>query len=160
MIDIEGGWPLVLSLPDEAATDALAHRLAPLLRAGDLVALSGNLGAGKSTFARALIRALSADPALDVPSPTFTLVQSYGEANPPVSHFDLYRIRDEAELEELGLPDSLESGIALVEWPERAGALLPHGGLAIALETAGGGRVARLSGDDEWARRLAGISGA
>lgn len=144
---------LTLSLPDEAATTALANRLSPLLRRGDLVALSGNLGAGKTTFARALIRALSGDPALEVPSPTFTLVQAYPETRPPVSHFDLYRIRDAGELDELGLDDAVADGIALVEWPERAGGMLPGAVLTLSLAIAGSGREARLDGNG-WAERL------
>lgn len=146
-------WPREVVLPDEAATAALASAIAPLLRAGDVVALSGDLGAGKTTFARALIRVLAGNPALEVPSPTFTLVQAYGEAAIPVSHFDLYRLADGSELDELGFDDALAAGMALVEWPERARGRLP-GALSIALAMAGSGRTAVLSGNEAWGRRL------
>jgi tRNA threonylcarbamoyl adenosine modification protein YjeE len=117
-----------IDLPDEAATERLAGDLALALKPGDLLALQGPLGAGKSTLARALIRALADDPALDVPSPTFTLAQSY-ELRLPLSHFDLYRLADPDELAELGLDAALEEGAALVEWPEKAGAALPVGAI-------------------------------
>jgi len=147
--------PLLVALPDEAASAALARRLAPLLRAGDVVALSGLIGAGKTTFARALIRALAGDAALEVPSPTFTLVQPYPEARVPVAHFDLYRLGDGAELDELGFDDAAAGGIALVEWPERAPARFATA-LSVALAPDGDGRVATITGDEEWAARLAG----
>src|SRR5690606_13712466 len=87
-------------------------------------ALHGDLGTGKSTLARSLIRALAADAGLEVPSPTFTLVQAY-DARVPVHHFDLYRLSSPEERDELGLEDAVEEGVALVEWPERAGGQLP-----------------------------------
>ena len=146
-------WPRAVTLPDEAATTAFAAAIAPLLRPGDLVALSGDLGAGKTTFARALIRALAGNPVLEVPSPTFTLVQTYGEARIPVSHFDLYRLADGSELDELGLDDALASGIALVEWPERAAGRLA-GALSIGFAMAGAGRTAVLSGIGAWRSRM------
>lgn len=106
-------------LHDEAATAALAAALARALRGGDVVLLSGGLGAGKTSFARALIRALGHDG--EVPSPTFGLVQPYDQLDPPVVHADLYRLDDPAELDELGLDSLGEGGVLLVEWPERAG---------------------------------------
>ena len=106
-------------LPDEAATTRLGRALAPALRAGDLVALSGDLGSGKSTLARAILRALHGDDALDVPSPTFTLVQSYPDGRLPAIHADLYRVADPGEVDELGLAEGLEDGVVIVEWPER-----------------------------------------
>lgn len=118
-----------LDLADEAATIRLAEDLAALLSAGDLIALSGNLGAGKSTFARALLRAFAANSALEVPSPTFTLVQTYDLPRLTVSHLDLYRLEDPEELLELGLDELVSTGAALVEWPEKAGHLLPSGAL-------------------------------
>ncbi|MGV8840072.1 MAG: tRNA (adenosine(37)-N6)-threonylcarbamoyltransferase complex ATPase subunit type 1 TsaE [Bauldia sp.] len=149
-----------IDLPDEAATAALAARLAPILRRGDVVALSGEIGAGKTTFARALIRALAGDPGLEVPSPTFTLVQPYSETRIPVAHFDLYRLAGGAELDELGLDDALTEGIALVEWPERVGARLPPA-LWIRLEPTGAGRTATLSGvGREWPERLRPVAGS
>lgn len=112
-----------LRLTDEAATRDIAARLAGLLATGDVIGLSGDLGSGKTTFARALIRALGGGG--EVPSPTFTLVQVYELATADVWHFDLYRIADPMEVAELGLEDALAGGISLIEWPERAGGLLP-----------------------------------
>jgi tRNA threonylcarbamoyl adenosine modification protein YjeE len=146
---------LTLPLADEAATAALAEDVAAILMPGDVVALAGELGAGKTTFARAVIRAIADDPALEVPSPTFTLVQTYATGRLPIAHFDLYRIGSANELEELGLDDALAGGAVLIEWPERAAGRLPAGHLEIALEVAGGGRVARFIGDADWAARIA-----
>ena len=103
---------LSLVLEDEAATVRLAEDLAASLSPGDLIALSGDLGAGKSTFARALLRTLADDEDLEVPSPTFTLVQTYDFERFAVSHFDLYRLEEPEELEELGLDELLETGFA------------------------------------------------
>jgi tRNA threonylcarbamoyl adenosine modification protein YjeE len=150
--------PIEIDLPDEAATTALAAALAPLLRPGDTVTLSGLIGAGKTTFARALIRTLAGDEALEVPSPTFTLVQPYGETRIPVAHFDLYRLAAGAELDELGFDDAVAGGIALVEWPERAAGRF-RDALAVALEPIGNGRRAVLSGDPAWLQRLASLRG-
>ena len=150
-----------LRLDDRAATEALARRVAPLLRAGDLVALWGDLGSGKTSFARALIGALpAADPAVEpeeVPSPTFTLVQIYDRRPAPVWHFDLYRIRDPEEVLELGFEQALAEAVSLVEWPERLGALLPEDRLDLRLDfgPAPEARVARLEGHGAWAARLA-----
>src|SRR5215207_6038059 len=104
-------------LPDERATVRLGEDIAMALRAGDALALSGDLGAGKTTLARGLIRAMAGEEKLDVPSPTFTLVQSY-ETRVPLHHFDLYRLTSPSELDELGLDEMLASGAALIEWPE------------------------------------------
>ncbi len=101
-------------LPDEQATQRLGEDLALALRPGDCLALVGDLGAGKSTLARALIRAIAGEPDLEVPSPTFTLVQDY-ELSLPIAHFDLYRIADPDELDELGLDEMLARGACLVE---------------------------------------------
>src|SRR3990170_8901424 len=111
-------------LRDERATVRLGEDLAMALRAGDVLALSGDLGAGKTTLARGLIRAMAGDERLDVPSPTFTLVQSY-ETRVPLHHFDLYRLTSPSEFDELGLDELLATGAALVEWPERASERLP-----------------------------------
>lgn len=105
----------------------LAHRLQGKdVMAGTLLCLHGTLGMGKSVFARALIRALCHDDTLDVPSPTFTLVQTYDSANgTPLYHFDLYRLQDPEEVYELGWDDAISEGLCIVEWPERLGYLLP-----------------------------------
>jgi len=145
-------------LPNETATARLGEDLAMALRPGDVLALRGDLGAGKSTLARALVRALADDAGLEVPSPTFTLVQSY-ETSPPVQHFDLYRLADASELDELGFEEALTTGAAMVEWPERAAGRLPASAVTIELLPEGEGRLARLSGDsialDRFARSLA-----
>lgn len=106
-----------------AATKELATRLAPHLRSGDFVALYGSLGAGKTEFARAVIGAFGING--EIPSPTFTLVQHYDGKDFPIFHFDLYRLKNENELEELGWEDAIYSGLVLVEWPEKAGSNLP-----------------------------------
>lgn len=103
-------------LTDESATRELGAMIAGALGTGDLIALSGDLGAGKTTLARAILRSLGV--AEEVPSPTFTLVQRYRTHHFAVSHFDLYRVESESELNELGLDDALDEGAALVEWPE------------------------------------------
>lgn len=147
---------LTLDLPDLAATHALAARLAALLRPGDAVLLEGPLGAGKSEFARALLRAAAGDPGLEVPSPTFTLVQSYDLPAGPAHHFDLYRLDGPDGLDELGWEEARE-GIVLVEWPERLGAERPEGALTIALEPLADehARLVRLSGWDARIEALA-----
>jgi tRNA threonylcarbamoyladenosine biosynthesis protein TsaE len=122
-----------IELADEAATADLARRLAGWLKPGDVVTLRGDLGAGKTSFARALIRALS-DEAPEVPSPTFTLVQSYETSAGPIHHFDLYRIQSPDELTEIGWDEALGGGIVLVEWPERAGNFLPASRLDLTIE--------------------------
>lgn len=144
-------------LPDEAATTRLGEDLAMAVRPGDVFLLDGDLGAGKSTLARGLIRALAGDPGHEVPSPTFTLVQSY-DTPVPVHHFDLYRLSSPEELEELGFDEAVASGVALVEWPERADAM-PATSLRLAIEHEGDGRRIVISGDgpafDRIARSLA-----
>lgn len=116
-------WDVVL--PDETATGRLAMDLAALLRPGDLVTLGGDLGAGKTTLARAVIRELAGDPNLEVPSPTFTLLQAYDLPRHRVVHADLYRLGDSSELDELGWSEQTDGAVTLVEWAERAeGAVL------------------------------------
>ncbi len=152
---------LTLALPDEAATAALAARVAARARRGDAVLLEGPMGAGKSAFARAFLRAASGDPRLEVPSPTFTLVQGYDLPAGPAFHFDLWRLDgpkgDGARaVEELGWEEARE-GIVLVEWPDRLGDLWPEEALLVALAPGDdeGARVARLSG---WPGRLEGLA--
>lgn len=143
--------PSTLPLPDLLATETLAARIATLLRPGDAVLLEGPLGAGKSALARALLRTLLADPALHVPSPTFTLVQAYDSPIGPVAHFDLWRLDGPRPLVELGWEEALE-GVVLVEWPDRLGDLAPPGALRVVLAHAGeDARTATVHG---WEGRL------
>lgn len=135
---------LEVDLPDEAATAALAQRLAPALRAGGVVYLHGELGAGKTSFARALLRALGANERIK--SPTYSLIESYRFGGIVAHHLDLYRIADPGELEFLGLDALAEpSGLVLVEWPERGAGALPPPDWRLDLAHAGTGRRARLS---------------
>lgn len=129
----------------ESDTIRFGEDLALALKPGDCVALRGDLGAGKSTLARALIRAVADDSHLEVPSPTFTLVQTY-ELRLRISHFDLYRLGDVSELDELGLDEALDQGVALIEWPERAGQALPRDTIEVSLSSEGDGRRATVSG--------------
>ena len=141
-----------IELPDAEATTRLGHAIAPLLAPGDSLLLYGPLGMGKSTLARGLIRALTT-PDEDVPSPTFTLVQFY-ESDPPVAHFDLYRLTRPEEAFEIGLDEALDEGCAIIEWPERLGEaperFLGPDRLAIEISEHGDGRVATVSGAGRW----------
>lgn len=155
---------LALDLPDEAATLRLGAALAEGLGAGDAVLLDGPIGAGKTCLARALIGALQARagvPPEDVPSPSFTLVQTYRAGTLEIWHADLYRIGSPAEVEELGLAEAFDAALVLVEWPDRLGPLAPAGALHLALAplqdgpAEAEGRRAVLTGAASWARRLA-----
>lgn len=143
-------------LPDAEATTRLGQAIAPLLEPGEAILLYGPLGMGKSTLARGLIRALTR-PDEDVPSPTFTLVQFY-ESDPPIAHFDLYRLNRPDEAFEIGLYEALDEGCALIEWPERLGEdparFLGRDILTITLAEAGEGRTATVSGAGAWEARL------
>lgn len=145
-----------LRLSDEAATTRLGQAIAPLLAPGEAVLLDGPLGMGKSTLARGLIRAL-AGPDEDVPSPTFTLVQFY-DTDPPIAHFDLYRLERPEEAREIGLDEALDVGAALIEWPVQLGGDLPRAlgpdRLTISLSEAGDGRDATVSGVGTWANKI------
>jgi tRNA threonylcarbamoyl adenosine modification protein YjeE len=134
-------------LPDLAATARLGAGIAGGLGCGDAVALWGDLGAGKTTLARAILRAMGVTE--DVPSPTFTLVQNYPTL-PPVAHYDLYRLKNAREMEELGFDDALVQGAVLVEWPERAPEALPPEALHVRLGLKDGARTARLTGPVRW----------
>ena len=136
-----------------ADTGALAVRLAPYLKAGDVVALRGGLGAGKTSFARALISHLLGAET-DVPSPTYTLVQTYDAPDFPIFHFDLYRLDHPDEVVELGW-DETQDGVALIEWPDQAGPQLPRWRLDLTLKIHGDIRTARLEPHGEgWQTRL------
>src|SRR5579859_3451844 len=121
-----------VALANEQATENLMADLALLIGPGDVITLSGDLGAGKTAAARAMIRYLAGDDSLEVPSPTFTLAQSYDLAPFPLVHADLYRINDASELEEIGLSPLPEGTLALIEWPERAPSALPPDRIDIA----------------------------
>jgi len=136
-----------MSLPDESATERLGATLAERLRVGDVVGLKGELGAGKTTLARAIIRAAAGDPELIVPSPTFTLVEVYDTPRGSFWHFDLYRLESPEQVFELGWEEARADGIALVEWAERLGTLLPSERLTVTLAMEGEGRRADLQGD-------------
>lgn len=136
--------PLLYRAESPRATEALAEKIAQVSQPGDLITLDGDLGAGKSHFARAFIRALCG-AGIAVPSPTFALIQSYDGPSFPLHHFDLYRLEAPEELEELGLWDALDTGLCLIEWPDRAAGLLPQTGLRIAI----------TPGDTDEAREIA-----
>lgn len=141
--------PTTLILADDDATAALASRIAKLLRPGDLVLLEGDLGAGKTALARGIIRALSGDPRLEVPSPSFALVQPYSAPGWSILHADLYRLQAASEIEELGLLEGTDS-LILVEWPDRAPALAGKATMRITLgiPAGGAGRTATIDAVD------------
>jgi N-acetylmuramate 1-kinase len=148
-----------VDLSDETATSALASDVASWLHAGDLLTLSGDLGAGKTTFARSLIRILTGDLDLEVPSPTFTLMQIYETATHPIVHADLFRITNPRDIAELGWEEAAEGALVLVEWPERAGDFLSADRLDIAFhldpEQGASHRIAVLNGIGAFMPRLA-----
>jgi tRNA threonylcarbamoyladenosine biosynthesis protein TsaE len=139
-------------LADEAATARLGAAIAGVLGVGDAVCLSGPLGAGKSSLARGLIRALIPE-AGDVPSPTFTLVQFYAGPAFEIAHFDLYRLARPEEAFEIGLDEALRDGAAVIEWPERLGALLPIDRLDVAIRLEGDARRVRITAHGAWEGR-------
>ena len=128
-----GGFSFTVTLADEQDTHRLMMDIAGLIEPGDLITLSGDLGAGKTTFARALIRHLAGDDTIEVPSPTFTLMQAYTLPRFALVHADLYRLSGPAELAELGFDDLSEGAVTLLEWPDRAAGFLPPDRLDIAL---------------------------
>jgi len=141
-------------LNSEPETIALGEHIAASLQPGDTVAFAGTLGAGKTTMVRALIRRFL--PGEEVPSPTFTLVQTYDAPGFKLWHADLYRVKSRSELRELGFEEAAENGVLLVEWPDRMGADLPADRLDIMLEHDDGAddRRAKLIGRGSWAQRL------
>ncbi|PHZ84005.1 tRNA (adenosine(37)-N6)-threonylcarbamoyltransferase complex ATPase subunit type 1 TsaE [Paremcibacter congregatus] len=151
-----------IDLPDLAETQAVAARLAPLLRPGDILAFDGTLGAGKTEFCRAMIHALGfAD---DVPSPTFNLVQVYEPSpedmtTPAIWHMDLYRLESPEEAFELGIEEAFDTAVSLIEWPAKLGPYLPEGFLTCRLEIMAdqGARKLTLIGDEQWRNRLGSI---
>lgn len=153
-----------VDLRDEAATLRLGQILAARAAKRDVIALHGPLGAGKTAFARGFIAALArrhgVEPPAEVPSPTFTLVQTYALGPVAVWHFDLYRIANADDAVELGLDDALAEGICLIEWPDRLGPRLPKDrlDLALAYGASDRARVATLTGHGAWAERIADVA--
>ena len=147
---------IIVDLPDEAATAELAARIAAQVAPGDIIALRGDLGAGKTSVARAFLRARG-DAHEEVPSPTFTLVQIYQLDAVAIWHFDLYRLDGAEEAWELGIEEAFASGVSLIEWPERLASLLPQRRLEITLDFGDrpAARRASLAGDARWRARLA-----
>lgn len=144
---------LTIPLKSEEATAKLGASLAPVLAASDVILLSGDLGAGKSTLARGLIKVLCGHTV--APSPTFTFVATYAAEDFSLWHFDLYRLERAEDVWELGLEDALNDGATLIEWPERMGRLAPADALVIRLEIDGGGRMAVINPNESWRKRLA-----
>jgi tRNA threonylcarbamoyladenosine biosynthesis protein TsaE len=142
-----------IALPDPAATLDLGRRLGARLSPGDVVCLSGGLGAGKTTLARGAIEAWTGQPE-EAPSPTYTLVQTYEGARGQLWHVDLYRLKRPDEAWELGLEDAFFDAACLIEWPERLEGQLPRERLDIALTQDGDGRRAVLSGAGRWSSRV------
>jgi tRNA threonylcarbamoyl adenosine modification protein YjeE len=152
------GFETIVTLADETATAELGARIARGLEAGDTVLLKGELGAGKTTLARAILKALGVEG--HVPSPTFTLVQTYQAGGLALSHFDLYRIDNPRDLAELGLDDALEQGAALIEWPERGlpSRLAEHALTITLIQTGANAREARIAGPPRWQRFISGAA--
>ncbi len=147
-----------MMLADEAMTLALASKVARLARQGDTVALWGDLGAGKTVFARGFVTELTGET--EVPSPTFSLVQAYDTDGLTVSHFDFYRLETPRDALELGFDDAVADGIALVEWPERLGDNLPQDRLDVRFRMVqAGGRFVRLEPHGSWIERLEDLPG-
>lgn len=148
-----------ITVQDEAATHRLAGELAPILRPDDLITLTGDLGSGKTAFARAAIRALTEDPDMEVPSPTFTLMQVYQSKLCPIIHADLYRLKNADDLAQLGWDEASEGALVMVEWAERVGDILPADRLDIAFridfELGDEARDITLTGHGSFASRLA-----
>ena len=156
--------PLAITINSEAGTTALAASLARICATGDCILLHGDLGAGKTTFARGFIQEILTTP-MEVVSPTFTLVQTYPVRCGMIWHFDLYRLRGPEELEELGIDEALNSGITLMEWPEIAQDALPRSALVDALDITismgenAGERLITLTGSRHiWQERLSKIA--
>ncbi|MCP9223465.1 tRNA (adenosine(37)-N6)-threonylcarbamoyltransferase complex ATPase subunit type 1 TsaE [Erythrobacter sp. LQ02-29] len=142
-----------VELPDLAAMESFAGRIAERLRAGDALALSGSLGTGKTTLARFILRCLGQSG--EIPSPTFTIVELYEALRIPAVHADFYRLETPGELEEIGLDDYRQGAVLLAEWPERAGGFTHESGcLSVTLDFTEEGRVASVEGNSDWLERL------
>ena len=145
-----------ISLADEAATNRFAAVMAALLRPGDTILLQGPIGAGKSAFARGVIRA-RLNRMEDVPSPTFTLVQTYGAPDGDIWHCDLYRLTDPSEVLELGLDDAFQTAICLIEWPDRLGPHTPQDALTLTFAARATDHVLTFDAPPAWQDRLIGL---
>ena len=144
---------MIVDLPDLAAMEAFGQRIAARLQPGDVVALSGGLGAGKTTLARGIIAALGHDG--EVPSPTFTIIETYDHLRVPLVHADFYRLEDPAEAEEIGLDDYRDGAALIAEWPDHAGGFAHEPGcIEIALESVGEGRQAIVKPGKDWQGRM------
>ena len=144
---------MIVELPDLAAMEAFGARIAARLVSGDVVALSGGLGAGKTTLSRAILSALGHEG--EVPSPTFTIIEGYEHLDPRVVHADFYRLNDPSEAQEIGLDDYREGAVLLAEWPSKAGGFAYEPScLSITLEIAGEGRRAIAEGGADWLERM------
>ena len=139
-----------LATPED--TLALGARLAAVLKSGDIIALTGDLGAGKTTLSRGLIQSICG--AIDVPSPTYTLLQTYPAEGFEIYHFDFYRLGKPEDCLELGLDDALDFGASLMEWPERLGRYLPEDNLSVDMAFEGEGRIAKLIAGPSWEARV------
>ena len=142
-------------LKDHAATEQLAKKISMFCKPGDTIALVGDIGSGKTTFARAFIRCFLGSE-IDVPSPTFTIVQIYGDPPNEIWHCDLYRLTHPDEAAELGLQEAFETALCLIEWPDRLGNDAPPNALTIAFQALPDGHSARVSGSGDWQKRLSG----
>ena len=143
---------MIVDLPDLAAMDSLGQRLAGKLQLGDVIALSGGLGAGKTTLARSIIAAFGYDG--DVPSPTFTIIETYDNLRVPLVHADFYRLEDPSEVQELGLDDYRDGAALIAEWPGNVGGFTHEPGcMSIALEIVGDGRRAIVDPGSDWVTR-------
>lgn len=143
---------MTIDLPDLAAMDALGARIAAKVRPGDVIALTGGLGAGKTTLARAIIAALGHTG--EVPSPTFTIIEVYDALDPPLVHADFYRLEHPDDARELGLDEYRDGAVLIAEWPDHAGGFAHEPGcLSIDLETVGQGRIAIARAGSDWLTR-------
>ena len=138
---------------EEAETDQLATKISQLLSTGDTILLEGDIGAGKTAFGRALIKA-RCGPATDVPSPTFSIVQTYDADDIEIWHCDLYRLGGPDDILELGLDAAFKDAVVLVEWPDRLGDLKPSDALELSISLVGDKRRFSFSGSAKWAKRL------
>lgn len=144
---------MIVDLPGLGAMKNFGARIAGVIRAGDVVALSGELGAGKTTLARSILTALGHKG--EVPSPTFTIIETYDALDPPVVHADFYRLDDPIEAEEIGLDDYREGAVLVAEWPDKAGGFAHEPAcLSITLEIAEEGRRAIVEGGADWLERM------